>query len=45
MASSMGYCHPVVAGRSGRSLRLELVSWTVDTHDWRGDTAEEMFTL
>lgn len=23
-------------------LALELVSWTVDTHDWRGDTAEEM---
>ena len=25
-------------------LGLELVSWTLDTHDWRGDTASEMFT-
>jgi peptidoglycan/xylan/chitin deacetylase (PgdA/CDA1 family) len=23
--------------------RLRLVGWTADTHDWRGDTAEEMF--
>jgi peptidoglycan/xylan/chitin deacetylase (PgdA/CDA1 family) len=22
---------------------LRLVGWTVDTHDWRGDSAEEMF--
>ena len=22
---------------------LELVGWTVDTHDWRGDSAERMF--
>jgi peptidoglycan-N-acetylglucosamine deacetylase len=25
-----------------KDLGLELVSWTVDTHDWRGDTASEM---
>jgi peptidoglycan/xylan/chitin deacetylase (PgdA/CDA1 family) len=24
--------------------RLRLVGWTVDTHDWRGDNAAEMFT-
>jgi peptidoglycan/xylan/chitin deacetylase (PgdA/CDA1 family) len=24
---------------------LRLVGWTVDTHDWRGDTATEMFEL
>ncbi|HSK99385.1 MAG TPA: polysaccharide deacetylase family protein [Rubrobacteraceae bacterium] len=24
-------------------LGLTLISWTVDTHDWRGDTASEMF--
>jgi len=30
----------VVADRLG----LELVHWTVDTHDWRGDTAPEMFS-
>jgi peptidoglycan/xylan/chitin deacetylase (PgdA/CDA1 family) len=23
---------------------LRIVGWTVDTHDWRGDTAAEMFT-
>jgi peptidoglycan-N-acetylglucosamine deacetylase len=23
---------------------LALVDWTVDTHDWRGDTAQEMFS-
>jgi peptidoglycan/xylan/chitin deacetylase (PgdA/CDA1 family) len=22
---------------------LRIVGWTVDTHDWRGDTAQEMF--
>jgi peptidoglycan-N-acetylglucosamine deacetylase len=27
-----------------RDLRLELVSWNLDTHDWRGDSASEMFT-
>lgn len=26
-----------------KDLGLELVSWTVDTHDWRGDTTSEMF--
>lgn len=30
----------VVAGRS----RLELVHWTLDTHDWRGDSAPSMFS-
>jgi peptidoglycan/xylan/chitin deacetylase (PgdA/CDA1 family) len=24
-------------------LGLRIVGWTVDTHDWRGDTAREMF--
>ena len=24
--------------------RLRIVGWTVDTHDWRGDGAEQMFT-
>jgi peptidoglycan/xylan/chitin deacetylase (PgdA/CDA1 family) len=28
-----------VAGSRG----LRLIGWTVDTHDWRGDTAAEMF--
>lgn len=28
---------------AAQQLGLELVSWTVDTHDWRGDTASEMF--
>lgn len=23
--------------------RLEIIGWTVDTHDWRGDPAQEMF--
>jgi peptidoglycan-N-acetylglucosamine deacetylase len=23
--------------------KLRIVGWTVDTHDWRGDSAEEMF--
>jgi peptidoglycan/xylan/chitin deacetylase (PgdA/CDA1 family) len=30
----------VVAAEFG----LRIVGWTVDTHDWRGDTATEMFT-
>ncbi len=30
-----------VAGELG----LRIVGWTVDTHDWRGDLAEEMFDL
>jgi peptidoglycan/xylan/chitin deacetylase (PgdA/CDA1 family) len=25
------------------AFRLRLVGWTCDTHDWRGDTAAEMF--
>jgi peptidoglycan-N-acetylglucosamine deacetylase len=25
--------------------RLRIVGWTVDSHDWRGDSAEEMFRL
>ncbi len=24
---------------------LQIVGWTVDTHDWRSDSAEEMFRL
>jgi peptidoglycan/xylan/chitin deacetylase (PgdA/CDA1 family) len=27
-----------------KDLGLELVSWSLDTHDWRGDSASEMFT-
>jgi peptidoglycan-N-acetylglucosamine deacetylase len=30
-------------GRVAREQRLRLVHWTVDTHDWRGDTAQQMF--
>ncbi len=30
---------PQVAGEHG----LRLTGWTVDSHDWRGDSAEEMF--
>jgi hypothetical protein len=26
-----------------RERGLELVAWTIDTHDWRGDTADAMF--
>jgi peptidoglycan/xylan/chitin deacetylase (PgdA/CDA1 family) len=26
-----------------KDFGLELVSWTADTHDWRGDTASEMY--
>ncbi len=25
--------------------RLRILGWTVDSHDWRGDSAEEMFRL
>ena len=25
-----------------REHRLRIIGWTIDTHDWRGDTAEEM---
>jgi peptidoglycan-N-acetylglucosamine deacetylase len=28
-----------------RELGLTLVPWTIDTHDWRGDSAETMFQL
>jgi peptidoglycan/xylan/chitin deacetylase (PgdA/CDA1 family) len=28
--------------RVARRHRLRLVHWTIDTHDWRGDTAEQM---
>ena len=31
------------SARVAREYDLRLVGWTVDTHDWRGDTAEEMF--
>ena len=27
-----------------KALGLELVSWSLDTHDWREDSASEMFT-
>jgi len=27
-----------------RTLGLELVHWDVDTHDWRGDSADSMFS-
>jgi len=30
--------------RVARRHRLQLVHWTIDTHDWRGDTAEAMLT-
>jgi peptidoglycan-N-acetylglucosamine deacetylase len=30
--------------RVARRHRLRLVHWTIDTHDWRGDSAEAMFT-
>lgn len=30
-------------GRVAREQQLRLVHWTVDTHDWRGDTAQRMF--
>jgi peptidoglycan-N-acetylglucosamine deacetylase len=30
---------PALAGEYG----LRVVGWTADTHDWRGDTAQEMF--
>jgi len=29
--------------RVARDHGLHLVGWTADTHDWRGDTAEQMF--
>ena len=28
---------------AARQTGLELVRWTADTHDWRGDSAEQMF--
>lgn len=31
-------------GTIARSHGLRLVHWTVDTHDWRGDGAADMFT-
>ena len=31
--------------RLARENELRIVGWTVDTHDWRGDSAEEMFHL
>ncbi len=30
--------------RVARRHRLQLVRWRIDTHDWRGDTAQEMLT-
>jgi peptidoglycan-N-acetylglucosamine deacetylase len=27
-----------------KDLGLELISWSLDTYDWRGDSASEMFT-
>ncbi len=32
------------SSRVARECGLRLVGWTVDTHDWRGDAAREMFT-
>lgn len=29
--------------RVARENRLRIIGWTVDTHDWRGDAAGEMF--
>lgn len=31
------------SARVATEYGLRLVGWTVDTHDWRGDTAEQMF--
>jgi peptidoglycan/xylan/chitin deacetylase (PgdA/CDA1 family) len=31
------------SGQVAREQGLRLVHWTVDTHDWRGDSAERMF--
>jgi peptidoglycan/xylan/chitin deacetylase (PgdA/CDA1 family) len=31
------------SGQVAREQRLRLVHWTVDTHDWRGDDARQMF--
>jgi peptidoglycan/xylan/chitin deacetylase (PgdA/CDA1 family) len=31
------------SGGIARARGLRLVGWTVDTHDWRGDSAAEMF--
>lgn len=31
------------SGQVAREEHLRLVHWTVDTHDWRGDTAAQMF--
>jgi peptidoglycan/xylan/chitin deacetylase (PgdA/CDA1 family) len=31
------------SGQVAREQCLRLVHWTVDTHDWRGDTARQMF--
>jgi peptidoglycan-N-acetylglucosamine deacetylase len=33
------------SSRVARECGLQLVGWTVDTHDWRGDSAREMFTV
>jgi peptidoglycan-N-acetylglucosamine deacetylase len=31
------------SGQVAREQNLRLVHWTVDTHDWRGDPAQQMF--
>ncbi len=31
--------------RVAQENSLRIVQWTVDTHDWRGDSAEEMFRV
>ena len=31
------------SAKIARDRDLRLIGWTVDTHDWRGDSAEEMF--
>ena len=38
-----GVCAPWT-GAVAREFRLEVVLWTEDTHDWRGDPAGEMFS-
>jgi peptidoglycan/xylan/chitin deacetylase (PgdA/CDA1 family) len=38
-----GICTPATVAVAERH-RLELVHWTVDTHDWRGDTAWQMLS-
>ena len=43
VADAVGRHRGVVGSSGAVEHGLRLVGWTVDTHDWRGDTAEEMF--